>query len=99
MAKIYEFAIKKNVLNSGKTILTPVCRIKSKLGRFNIFPNEWLRITNIYDQYILMELDWIPELTYKECELHIKGYQQILFEKIQNEVSLIQFDTLEEKKI
>lgn len=96
MAK-YEFAIKKDVLNSGKTIYTPVCRRKSKFGRFDIFPNPWERITKIYDEYILQELNFTPELTYSECEDHIQGYQQVLLQSIENQVATVEFHTLEEK--
>ena len=94
MATIYEFAIKKDVLNSGKNIFTPVCRKKSKLGR--LLPNPWMRITFIYDQVLLMELDFIPDLTYKECEIHIKAYQDALIHKVENQVATIEFHTLEE---
>lgn len=98
MAK-YEFAIKKDVLNSGKTIFTPVCRKKFLLGRFNIFPNPWERITKIYDQFTIMELHFIPELTYIECEEHIQGYQETLLQTIENQVAVIEFHSLEEKEI
>lgn len=97
MANVYEFAVKKDVLNSGKTIFTPVCRKKSKLGR--ILPNPWERITNIYDTYLLMELQFTPELSYRECEEHIKGYQMVLRQQIENEVATVEFHTLEEKEI
>lgn len=98
MAK-YEFAIKKDVLNSGKAIFTPVCRKKSRLGKLNILPNPWERITKIYDEYVLMELDWTPELSYKECEAHIQGYQNVLLQKVENEVSTVEFHVLEEQEI
>jgi hypothetical protein len=98
MAKtVYEFAIKKDVLNSGKTIFTPVCRKKTIWGR--LFPNSWERITNIYDEYLLMELDFIPELTYKDCEEHIAGYQKVLEESVENEVATVEFHNLEEQEI
>jgi len=98
MAK-YEFAIKKDVLNSGKTIYTPVCRMKSKLGKLNIFPNPWNRIVDQYGVYCLMELDFVPELSYAECEQHIQGYQQVLLKKNENDVSTVEFHVLEEKEI
>lgn len=93
MAK-YEFAIKKDVLNSGEIIYTPVCRRKLTLGRF--FPSQWERITRIYDKYILMELHWNPFLTYEECEEHIRGYQEELSKQIQNQVQTVEFHVLEE---
>lgn len=96
MAK-YEFAIKKDVLNSGKAIYTPVCRQKSTLGR--IFPNHWIRITKIYNQYTLLELDFIPELSYAECEEHIEGYQQVLLQMVENQIATVEFHTLEEKEV
>lgn len=101
MAK-YEFAIKKDVLNSGKTIFTPVCREKRRtiFGLYlMLVPLPWQRIVNIYDEYILMELDFNPELTYKECEEHIAGYQKVLLQKVENEVVTVEFHTLEEKEI
>ena len=98
MAKaVYEFAIKKDVLNSGRTIYTPVCRKKSLWGR--IFPNNWERITRIYDEYLLQELDFVPDLSYKECEEHIAGYQAVLKEAVENDVANVEFHTLEEKEI
>lgn len=97
MATKYEFAIKKNVLNSGKTIFTPVCRKKSRLGR--LFSNPWQRITMIYDKFILMELDFEPELTYGECDEHIQGYQQVLSESVGNKTATIEYHALEEKEI
>ena|SRR5688572_20999311 len=94
----YEFAIKKDVLNSGKTIHTPVCRKKSKLGRLNIFPNPWERIVKLYDKYVLIELDWTPSLTYQECEEHIHGFQLSLTESINNQLHSVEFHALQDKK-
>lgn len=102
MAKaIFEFAIKKDVLNSGKVIHTPVCRKKGWAGIFGLFllSQSWQRITKIYDEYLLMELDFIPDLSYKECEEHIAGYQQVLKEQVENQVANVEFHTLEEKEI
>lgn len=96
MATKYEFAIKKNVLNSGKIIFTPVCRKKSRLG---IFSDPWQRITRIYDTCVLLELDFEPELTYAECEQHIAGYQYVLSKQVENETATVEFHTLEEKEI
>jgi hypothetical protein len=100
MAK-YEFAIKKDVLNSGKVIYTPVCREKSKLGIFGnyLLHRPWQRIVQIYDEFSLLDLHFIPELTYRECELHIKGYQEKLLQTKENEVATVEFHTLEEKEI
>lgn len=95
----FEFAIKKDILKSGKVIHTPVCRKKSKLGRFNIFSTPWNRIVEIYGEYSLMEIDFVPELSYKHCEEHIYGYQQVLLKKNENEVSTVEFHMLEEKEI
>ena len=99
MPKIYEFAIKKDNLNSNKSIFTPVCRNKSKLEILNIFPNPWNRITKIYNEYILMELDFTPDLSYEECEQHIKGYQEILLQNIENQIATVEFHAFEEKEI
>ena len=96
MAK-YEFAIKKDTLNSGKVVYSPVCREKAKL--FGLFPNPWNRITKIYDNYTIMELDWIPELTFAECEEHIKGYQLALAKVTHNEVVMMELQNYEEKQI
>lgn len=93
----YEFAVKKDILNSGKIIYSPVCRIKSKFGR--ILSNPWQRIVVLYGEYILMELDFIPELSHKECEDHIKAYQEILKQKVENQVATVEFNVLEEKQI
>lgn len=94
MAK-YEFAVKKDVLNSGEIIYTPVCRKKSVLGKLNIFPNVWERIVKIYDEYVLMELHWTPNLSYEQCEEHIRGYQEKLSKQIENQVQTVEFHTLE----
>jgi hypothetical protein len=93
----HEFAIKKDILNSGEIVLTPVVRLKSKYGRF--LNNKWNRITKIYGVYMLMELDFDPKLTREECKEHIQGYQQALRELNKNQVETIEFDTLEEKDI
>lgn len=98
MAKaVYEFAIKKDILNSGKVIHTPVCRKKSKFGRF--IPNPWERITKIYDEFTLMELNFTPKLTQEDCEQHIAGYQQVLKQSVENNVAIIEFHSLEKKEI
>src|SRR5688572_10488739 len=94
MAK-YEFAIKKDVLNSGKVIHTPVCRKKSRLGKWN--PNPWVRIVKIYDEYVLMDLHFIPDLSYEECKEHISGYQGKLLKSVENQVAEVEFHALEEK--
>lgn len=96
MAK-FEFAIKKDVLNNGKIIYTPVCREKSKLGR--LFSGKWQRIVQIYERFFLMELDFIPELSYGECERHIQGYQEELMMQVQDQIATVEFHTLEEKEI
>lgn len=96
MKGIYEFAIKKDILNSGKEILTPVCRRKAK---WRWIPNPWYRITLIEGKYRLLELDWIPELTYTECEERVKGYQQELLQQVANNIALVEFHNLENKEI
>ncbi len=90
----YEFAIKKDSLNSGIIIYTPVCRKKAKL-----IPYPWERITKIYDNYILMDLNFVPDLTYEECEEHIHGYQQKLLKLRENDITEVEFHTLEEMNI
>jgi len=102
MAKVYEFAIKKDVLNSGKTLFTPVCREKKWIGIFGLYliSNPWQRITQVYDKYLLTDLEFItPELTYRECEDHVKGYQEALLQQVANEIATVEFHTLEEKEI
>lgn len=99
MAKKYEFAVKREILNSGKIIHIPVCREKLLLGRFNFFTNTWSRIVKIYDEYTLTEIDWTPDLSYEECEEHIKGYQKALLKKLENNVQTTEFHVLEEKEI
>jgi len=95
MAK-YEFTIKKDTLNSGKEILTPMCRKKATIG---IFTKPWERIVKLYDQYVLMELDFFPELSYADCEEHIKGYQKVLSSHVQNTVVQVEYHSLEEKEL
>lgn len=93
----YEFAIKKDVLKSGKVIFTPVCREKSRLPL--IFVNKWNRIVKIYEKYQIQDLDFNPDLTYKECEEHILGYQEVLRQMVQNDVLTVEFHTLEQREI
>jgi hypothetical protein len=94
----YEFAIQKNVLNSGKIIYTPVCRVKSLFGN-KIFPRRWERITKIYDNYILLDLDFMPELTFCQCQEHISAYKQILRRKVEKYVDQVDYHELEEEDI
>lgn len=98
MAK-YEFAIKKDVLNSGKTIYTPVCRKKSEFPYLRIFNNPWERISRIYDRYTLMELHFTPELSYEECQKHIQGYQQTLSQLRKDEIATAELHLLETQEI
>lgn len=99
MAK-FEFAIKKDVLNSGKVIFTPVCRQKGWAGIFGLYlyNHPWIRITEIYGDYILMDLDWTPELTFEQCEKHIEGYQAKLDRSIENNLHYAEFQNLEERQ-
>lgn len=83
----HEFAIKREELNSGKVILTPMCRRATILNKLPIFNNPWQRIVEIYGNYVLMELDFVPELTYEQCEEHINGYKQKLIEFKEGEVA------------
>ncbi len=91
----YEFAIQKKKLNSGKEILIPVCRRKS-LSKFILLSNQWCRIICIYGIYKLMELDFDPELTHEECQQHINGYKEYLSKSVENNVSTIEVDNIEE---
>lgn len=80
--KQYEYAIKKEILNNGRANHIPVVRQKRR-----IFPNNWERIVCIYGKYMLMDLDFSPSLTLEECREHIKGYRDVLFKKIENDVT------------
>lgn len=92
----YEFAIKKDTLNNGSIIYTPVCRKKNILDKINIFSNPWERIVKIYDQYDIMDLPFVPILTYEECKDHIQGYQDHLRKLVGTQIAEIEFHTLEE---
>lgn len=98
---IYEFAIKKEVLNSGKVIYTPVCRKKSYWSK--LFREDWERITKIYDRYFLLDLnfgrnpDEAPSLTYQDCKEHIEGFQESLLKEAERDIKCVEFHTLEEK--
>lgn len=91
----YEFAIKKEKLNSGETVFTPVCRQKVANKFFSFFEHPWNRITRIYDQYFLLELNFTPNLTFEDCELHIKEYKKVLKQQSTNEVQSIELQSLE----
>lgn len=90
----YEFAIKKQILVNNTEIYTPVVRVVKKL-----VPTKWERIICLYGEYMLQELDFTPKLTYKECEDHITGYQQVLYKRIENSVKLTELHTLEQKQL
>jgi hypothetical protein len=90
---IYEFAIKKEILNSGKEIFSPIVRKKTKKW---LYSNNWERISCIYGKYTLIPLDWDPELSYEQCLEHIKGYQEKLKQDISREIQTVEFHNLEE---
>lgn len=93
----YEFAIKKDTLNSGKIIYTPICRKKTSIWkRFNHYP--WERITKIYNEYILLDIQFTPDLSYEECEQHIQAYQSKLKQSVAHEVALEELHVLEVKE-
>jgi hypothetical protein len=94
----YEFAIRKAVLSSGKTTYTPVCRKKTSITNL-LIPNPWERIVKVYDDYILMDLPFTPNLTYQECEEHIIGYQNKLHSEKLEEEEDIQFEAVSEMEI
>ena len=84
----YEFGIKKTLLRSGHQILTPVCREKSITS---FIKNKWIRIVKIYDNYLLMELDWEPStLTEKDCEEHITQFRKQLDSQRANDITKIE---------
>src|ERR1041385_4835654 len=91
----YEFAIRKTTLSSGKTIYTPVCRKKTSITNF-LIPNPWERIVEVYGQYILMELSFIPDLTYDQCEAHIQKYQEKLQNEKVDEEENVEFESVSE---
>lgn len=98
MKLIYEYAIQKEVLNSGKEIFTPVVRRKKrwKWGWLG-YEEGWQRIVRQYDRWVLLELDWDPELTYEQCQEHIDGYHKTLIDSVANEVNKVELHKLEEK--
>lgn len=95
----YEFAIKKDTLNNGNVIYTPVCRKKNILDKINIFSSPWERIVKIYDHYCIMDLNFVPNLSYEECKEHIQGYQNHLLKLVENQIAEIEFHTLEEVEV
>jgi hypothetical protein len=84
----YEFAIKKHTLNSGKVVLIPVCRKKSKI---KLFPESWQRITMIYGKATVLDLNFDPELTYKDCEEHILAYKEVLSKQVEHHVAATEY--------
>lgn len=86
----YEFAIKKETLSSGREILVPVCRKKTKFRIGSYSPLPWERIACIYGEYRLMELadDIAPELNEVACKNHIIGYQQYLTSELESEAKV-----------
>lgn len=79
----YEFAIQKDILNSGEVVLTPVFREKS---RFRFLNRQWQRISKVEGMYELIELDRMPILSMDECQERINGYKDYLKEKSKNNI-------------
>ena len=92
MGKKYEFAILKQILNSKEEQFTPVTRIWNRY-----IPSKWQRIVKIYDVYLLQDLDFMPPLSYTECEEHILGYQNVLRKNREKEIKLTELHKLEKK--
>lgn len=90
---IYEFAIRKETTNGGTEILTPVVRIKRRF-----FPNPWQRITCLYGEYKILDLDFTPQLTYDQCVAHITGYQLALKQQTAHVVIIEEYHQLEQYK-
>lgn len=93
MSKTLEFAIKKDILKSGAVIYTPVVRHKRL-----IFPEQWGRITLIYGRYVVLDLNFEPELSHEQCGEHIINYQNQLRKEQEHLVEQVEFDVLEEIK-
>jgi len=94
----YEFAIRTALLSSGKSTHTPVCRKKTSITNL-LIPNPWDRIVEVYGEYILMDLPFVPDLTYEECELHIKKYQEKLIKEKIDEEEEVQFESVSELEV
>lgn len=90
----YEFAVKKEILNNGRELFTPVVRKKKRWVSEN-----WSRITCIYGKYSLVGIDWEPELTYDECVEHIEGYKEALKQQIAHNIQTVEFHNLEETEL
>lgn len=91
-----EFAIQKKTLNSGETVHIPVCRRKALIPLLSV---PWERITKVYDQYILLDIDFEPNLSLEECEEHIRCYKQKLLGLVENEVSEVIFQDHEKIEV
>lgn len=89
----YEFSIKMEVSVSGKQNFTPVCREKSIFGKY--LSSKWLRIVKIYNTYAIIEIDFEPELSFAECEEHIRGYKKQLEEQRSAEIAKVEFYSLQ----
>lgn len=89
---VFEFAIRKEILKSGKVRYTPVVRRKRRF-----FQESWNRIVNLYGKYVLLELDFDPELTHEQCAEHLINYQRQLKEEQGHLVDIIEYDQLEEQ--
>ena len=93
---VYEFAIRKIIQDDGREVLIPVVRQKRKRWLFIKMPeNEWHRIVCLYGKYKTLELNWNPDLTFIQCQDHIRGYQ----EKLIAEKSNVELYELQEKVI
>lgn len=91
----YQFAVKKEVLNSGKELFTPCVRTVKKVFFRNVYSN-WDRVTKIYDRFTTLELDFYPELTFEECKDHLTEYKKVLQKNIENNLKEETYLDLEE---
>lgn len=70
---IIEGRVHKETFGDGRIIYTPQVRETKFLGGFF---NPWKQIVKIYDEYIEYHFPGQHNLTFEDCEEHIKGYQE-----------------------
>lgn len=87
---VREFSIKVERLNSGKVIYTPIVRNTYTIFNYPI-RGDWERITAVEGRYMLINIDFNPNLTPEECQSRIDGYKKQLEREKQHQVKEVEF--------
>lgn len=79
----YNFRIKKEVLNSGEEIYTPLAQNKKK---FLLVSDVWQRISYVEGVFMLLDLPFTPKLTEQDCLERIEEFKKTLKEETESDI-------------